>query len=61
MNSQRLYVHYNKPAGRLTLIHPVCFVQSKGTVTYWLSAHVKGTVGLQVSAYLMQKGKVSHA
>lgn len=61
MNSQRLYVHYNKPAERLTLTHPVCFVQSKGTVTHWLSAHVEGAVGLQVSAHLIQKGKVSHA
>lgn len=46
MNSQRLYMHWNKPAERLTLTHTVCFVQSKGTVAHWLSAHVGGAVGL---------------
>lgn len=46
MNSQRLYMRWNKPAERLTLTHTVCFVQSKGTVAHWLSAHVGGAVGL---------------
>lgn len=45
MNSQRPYMHRNKPAEMLTLTHTVCFVQSKGTVTHWLSVHVGGAVG----------------
>lgn len=61
MNSQRLYMPWNKPAERLTLTHTVCFVQSKGTVARWPSAHVGGAVGLSVSTHLMQEGKASQA